>query len=153
MILPVGEGGAHQVRCGRCGLLTLLSVLVLSAGCGTSGDDGDLREPPDFIFQVTSGTLSTTARSDRTTELPFSPEVTVELIFEEPVFGSGGQTSVQVTTDPSFWRVEPRPHRRPDDNTYPFAMTNREPGAVVVTVQIDSETEPVDFTLQIGEEE
>jgi hypothetical protein len=130
----------------------LLGVLSLLAACGGSADD-DLREPPDFVFQVTSGTLSTTARPNRTTELPFNPEILVELIFEEPVFGSGGQSSVRVTTDPTFWRVEPRPLRRPDDNTYPFAITNRTPGTVVVTVQVDAETEPVDFTLQIGDED
>jgi hypothetical protein len=132
-------------------LFAILITVILLAGCG-SGDD-ELDEPPDFTFQVTSGTLTTTARPNRTTDLPFNPELLVELIFEEPVFGSGGQTAVRVTTDPTFWRVTPLPQRRPDDTTYPFTLTNREPGMVVVTVQVDAETEPVDFTLQIGDEE
>jgi hypothetical protein len=130
----------------------MLAMLVLLAGCGTGGGD-DLAEPPDFTFQVTSGTLTTTARPNRTTELPFNPELLVELIFEEPVFGIGGQTAMRVTTNPTSWRVTPLPQRRRDDNTYPFSLTKREPGTVVVTIQVDAETEPVDFTLQIGEEE
>lgn len=146
------EGEARRVRRELYKLLLALGVALSLAGCA-GGDDDGLREPPDFVFQVTSGTRSTTARPERTTELPFNSTIEVELIFEEPVFASGGRTAIRVTTEPTFWRVEPRVRNRPDDNTYPFVMTNNEPGTVVVTVQVDPETEPVEFTLQIGEEE
>ena len=139
------------MRLVHCGLLLVLAMLLFLTGCGTTGDNAGESEPSEFVFQVTSGGTSTTASPERVTELPFSREVIIDLIFEEPVISATGRSSIRVSTSPTFWRVMPLTSG--DADTYSFTITNSSPGAVVVTVQIDSESEPIAFTLQIGEAE
>lgn len=138
------------MRRGYYGLLLTFATLLILAGCSTTGGNSE-NEPPEFVFQVTSGGTSTTASPERVAELPFDSEVVIDLIFEKPLSGPTQRAAIRVTTAPTFWRVSPRTTRAAD--TYSFAITNSSPGTVVVTIQLDADSDPVDFTLQIGEVE
>ncbi|MEZ4523370.1 MAG: hypothetical protein R3A46_17270 [Thermomicrobiales bacterium] len=133
----------------RCALASLAMVLVL-AGCGDSGDDGGDSAAPNVGLAVTSGSFTTTVRSDDVTEVPFSETVVVEATFEEPIYGAAGQTSVFAEVSPTAYRVGSRPRR--NERTFIFSLTNRTPGTAEVSIYESRDAEPITFTLQIGEE-
>ena len=126
----------------------LLLTLILSA-CGSSGD---AEEPPpaDVGLSVQSGTFTTTVRSNNVTPIPFSETIVVEAVFEEPIYGAAGQTSVFAEVEPIDYRISTRPRR--NDSTYTFAVTNRSPGTFTVKLYRDRDSAPVEFSVQVGEE-
>lgn len=131
--------------------LVAMSVIIalLVSGCGSSSD---AEEPvsSDIGLSVSSGTFTTTVKAAGVTTVPFSETVVVEAVFDEPIYGAAGQTSVFAKASPISYRIGPRPRR--NDRTFTFSLTNRSPGTVEVSVYENRDAEPVTFELQIGEE-
>lgn len=130
-------------------VILILVIALVSASCSITGDDGP--EPPDVLIAVTSGNFSTTVRPDRTTDVPFSEVLLVDVEFEDEVIGSAGQTAVRVSVEPTSYRVEQRSPR--DRQTYSFALRNPTPGEVTVEIYENADATPVTFTLAIGTED
>ncbi|CAN5763275.1 hypothetical protein BH23CHL2_BH23CHL2_01520 [soil metagenome] len=128
--------------------LAIVATLVL-AGCGESDDAAETTTTP-AVVSVTSGTFTTTVRQDRVTEVPFSETIIVEAAFEEPIYGLAGQTSVFARASPNTYRVESRPRR--NEQTFTFALTNRTPGTVEISIFESRGAEPVTFSVQVGED-
>jgi hypothetical protein len=127
----------------------LLAILLVTTACGSDDDEGE--SPPDVGISVTSGSFTTTVRAEGVTEVPFSETVTVDVLFEESIYGAAGQTSVFAQAQPTSYRVDARPRR--NELTYTFALTNRTPGTVEVSIFANRDSQPVTFTLAIGVEE
>ena len=147
--MPVNDSAANVRQRLAYPVLRLIVGLVLVAlGLSSCSATGDEPGPPDATIDITAGTLSTSARHDGTTEVPFVEVIFVDVTFEEQVIGSGGQTSVYVEADPIAYRVEPRQPR--DWNTYSFALRNPSPGTATVRVYKDRDTPPITFEIRIG---
>jgi hypothetical protein len=128
------------------GLLAAIVGGSIVAGCG---NDDELANPPEHVVFVRSGNFSTTARSDRPTELPFNEVIEVDIQFEEPVHRPDGRTTITVEAEPTTYRVESR--LPPDLQTYSFTLHNRNPGTVDVRVVVGLETKAIEFTLAVQE--
>jgi hypothetical protein len=128
-------------------LILCIAAAPILAACGSSG--GAEESPPsNATVSVSSGTFTTTVRVDGATQLPFSETLVIEAAFEEPIYGSAGQTSVFAQASPSAYRVGPRPQR--DDRTFVFSLTNRTPGTVEVSIFANRDAKPLVFTLEVG---
>jgi hypothetical protein len=144
----------QKMRDGKRSIWTVLAMLLtatllVTSACGSDDDDGE--PAPDIGISVTSGTFTTTVRAEGVTEVPFSETVIVDVLFDDPIYGAAGQTSVYAQADPTTYRIESRPRR--NETTYTFALTNRTPGTVEVSVYASRDSQPVTFTLAIGVEE
>lgn len=132
------------------GLLSLMmSVMLIAAACGSSGDARE-PAPSNVSLSVSSGNFTTTVRMDGVTTVPFSETILVEAIFEESIYGSAGQTSVFAEVSPTTYRMSSRTPR--NNRTYSFALTNRSPGTVEISIYADRDSEPITFEVQVGEE-
>ena len=130
------------------GLLIVLTLVL--AGCGSSGNAEETALSKARL-SVTAANFTTTVRADGTAEVPFAETLVIEAEFEEKIYGLGGQTSVFAEASPLAYRVERR--SPPNLNTYRFAITNRSPGAVEISIFDGRDSEPLEFTLLIGIEE
>lgn len=125
----------------------LLTVMFVAAGCGVSSDAS--ATPSLVALSVTSGRSTRTVRTDQVNQVPFAETLIVQAIFEHPVYGSAGQTSVFATASPTTYRIEPRPPR--NKQTFTFALISRTPGTVEVSIYEHRDAQPLTLTLQIGE--
>lgn len=127
-----------------CGLL----MIVLITACTTGSDSP---EPPEASIVVSTGSFSTTVRHGDEADIPFSQTVLIDVEFQEEIYDSAGRTFADAETEPNDWRVT---RRQPENRrTYSFAIRNQEPGTVTVSVYMDRDAVPVEFTLHIGSDE
>lgn len=144
------EGTRSKMLRHGVSIVTLVIVgALIFAGCGASGDAEEPATSP-AVLSVTSGTFTTTVRQDRVTVVPFSETIIVEAAFEEPIYGLAGQTSVSAQASPNTYRIESRPRR--NEQTFTFALTNRTPGTVEVSIFESRDAVPVTFSVQVGED-
>lgn len=128
-------------------LACCLAAAMIFSACGSSGEAEEA--PPSSIgVSVSSGTFTTTVDFDDVTEVPFSETIIVEALFEQPIYGAAGQTSVHAQASPTEYRIGSRPPS--NDRTFTFSLTKRTPGTVEVSIFEDRNTKPVTFTLQVG---
>jgi hypothetical protein len=128
--------------------LSLVALLLISA-CGSSSS-AEEDAPSNVGLSISSGPFTSTIRLDGVTTVPFSETVIVEATFEEPVYGSAGQTSVFAQASPSTYRIGSQPPR--NERTFTFTLSNRTPGLVEISIFANKSAKPIVFSVQIGEE-